>query len=259
MTDTEKPIEIVAPPAAPLGALAVKIAAVMAEVTAVEKRGRNDFHKYNYAQAADVSRMIGPLLAKHRLVILPTIAAYHPIDDEAFDWDVAFDLTLIDGDSGEQATVRWYGRGSDKGDKALYKAYTAAMKTFVVATFAVPTGDDPEADTGTDQREGSRRSTRSGTQGVRSAAQRTRNEQSAGSDTNGAHEPATDAVVSPERWAELISTAKANGYETREQLKLVAAGILERDAEGLRLAELNESEFAQLEAAIAQPAAVITP
>ena len=48
------------------------------------------------------------------------------------------------------------GAGDDGADKGLYKAYTGAVKYFLMKTFLIPTGDDPEADTKADERAASR-------------------------------------------------------------------------------------------------------
>ena len=39
-----------------------------------------------------------------------------------------------------------YGEGIDKGDKALYKAYTGAIKYYLANTFLIATGNEPEND-----------------------------------------------------------------------------------------------------------------
>jgi hypothetical protein len=67
---------------------------------------------------------------------------------------VAF--TFADGDTGAMFRSEWAGQGDDPADKGLYKAYTGALKYFLMKTFLIPTGDDPEADTNTDTRSASR-------------------------------------------------------------------------------------------------------
>ena len=48
--------------------------------------------------------------------------------------------------------AEWAGSGDDPADKGLYSAYTGAVKYFLMKAFLIPTGDDPEADEGTDKR-----------------------------------------------------------------------------------------------------------
>ena len=58
MTDdilAEQPAETLVRPTRTRGALAKKLAEVMAAVERVPKRGRNDFHKYDYATEADIA------------------------------------------------------------------------------------------------------------------------------------------------------------------------------------------------------------
>jgi ribosomal protein L37AE/L43A len=55
-------------------------------------------------------------------------------------------FTFLDGDSGQELTRPWAGAGTDKEDKGLYKAMTGGEKYFLLKTFLMPTGDDPEKD-----------------------------------------------------------------------------------------------------------------
>ena len=53
---------------------------------------------------------------------------------------------MVDAQSGESLSSTIIGSGQDKGDKGPYKAYTGAQKYFLMKTFMIPTGDDPEKD-----------------------------------------------------------------------------------------------------------------
>src|SRR5690606_33461353 len=55
-------------------------------------------------------------------------------------------LTFVDGDSGESLQSQGIGGGSDSGDKAAMKAFTAAEKYAYVGAFCLAFGEDPEAD-----------------------------------------------------------------------------------------------------------------
>ena len=61
------------------------------------------------------------------------------------------DILLIDKDSGETVTLTGIGSGQDGGDKAVMKAQTAAIKYAYMLSLAISTGDDPEADSKTDE------------------------------------------------------------------------------------------------------------
>lgn len=60
-------------------------------------------------------------------------------------------VTLIDAESGETLTLKGLGSGQDPSDKAVAKAQTMALKYAYLASLAIATGDDPEADMHTDE------------------------------------------------------------------------------------------------------------
>ena len=60
-------------------------------------------------------------------------------------------VTLIDSESGESFAIKGLGSGQDAGDKALAKAQTMALKYCYMASLAIATGDDPEADSQIDE------------------------------------------------------------------------------------------------------------
>src|SRR5690606_34885912 len=59
-------------------------------------------------------------------------------------------LRIVDTESAEEIQVSGLGQGSDKGDKAVMKAVTAAVKYALSTGFLISWGDDPEADSGVD-------------------------------------------------------------------------------------------------------------
>jgi len=127
------------------------IAAVMTDLGRIPKTGTNKFDNYDYATESDVADAIRPLLGKHGLAFLPTVA-------EADKWDagttrqgtqqwgvtIALDVTVTDGETAHVS--RWFGEAIDRGDKAYYKAYTGALKYALLKTFCAGQGDDPEQD-----------------------------------------------------------------------------------------------------------------
>ena len=131
------------------GALAKKLAEVMAEVDRIPKRGRNDFHKYDYATEADIAEAIRGALAKRAVMLLPEITDWkrEPVGEKgSVLTSIVMNFTFIDGETGESITRMWAGAGTDKEDKGLYKAMTGGEKYFLLKTFLMPTGDDPEGD-----------------------------------------------------------------------------------------------------------------
>lgn len=138
--------------------LYAKLAAVMHEIGYVKKAGYNSFHNYSYTTEADLVDAVREKLAARNVVVIPSLSG---IDERGVTnakgkastittARVAF--TFCDGDSGQTHTAEWAGAGDDPADKGLYKAYTGAVKYFLMKSFLIPTGDDPEADEGTDKR-----------------------------------------------------------------------------------------------------------
>lgn len=129
-----------------------KISEVMGEVGRVEKRGRNDFHKYDYVTEADLVEAVREKLAARQVAILPSVDSVEAGGKNGTLWTYRGAFTFVDGESGAMFRCTWAGQGEDQGDKGLYKAYTGALKYFLMKTFLIPTGDDPEGDSETDRR-----------------------------------------------------------------------------------------------------------
>jgi len=121
----------------------------MSLVNRVPKNGYNSFHKYNYATESDLTESIRPILFESGLAFFSTVLEQER--DGEFT-KVKMEFTLADIETGETLKSTFWGEGQDKGDKGLYKAYTGATKYFLMKTFLIPTGDDPEADHSTDER-----------------------------------------------------------------------------------------------------------
>jgi hypothetical protein len=135
-------------PASPKS-LVAKLAEVMAAVERVPKRGRNDFHKYDYATEADIVATVRKELSARNVMLIPSVMseARHPVGDKGSVLTVLeIEMEFLDGDSGQSITKVWRGYGTDKEDKGGYKAMTGAAKYFCLKTFLMPTGDDPEND-----------------------------------------------------------------------------------------------------------------
>lgn len=129
--------------------LVSKLAEVMAAVERIPKRGRNDFHKYDYATEADIAATIRKELASRQIMLIPSVEGMQrdPVGDKGSVLTTLFmTFTFLDGESGETLDRKWLGAGTDKEDKGAYKAMTGGEKYFLLKTFLMPTGDDPEAD-----------------------------------------------------------------------------------------------------------------
>ena len=133
--------------------LVAKLAEVMAEIDHVEKRGLNTFQNYKYVRAADIARAVRDGLAKRGVILLPKIINVRTYEIPAREGTMqAVDLhvryTFYDGE--QTLETDGYGTGTDKGDKAGYKAQTGALKYALRNAFLIPDESDPEADTAVD-------------------------------------------------------------------------------------------------------------
>ena len=125
-----------------------KLAAAISDVERIGKDGKNQHFKYTYTSAEQVYRVIrGPLLS-HGLVVIPEATGHDASGDIS---TVRLRIRIVDTETGEQIESGWYGEGQDKGDKAVFKAYTGGLKTFLKHLFLLPADDDPEADPSTDR------------------------------------------------------------------------------------------------------------
>ena len=137
--------------------LAKKLVEVMKDCGHVSKNGSNDFHKYKYATAADVLSLVNDSLTKHgimfavdsNLIEMREVTTAKGNSERLATVETV--VTLTDSDSGEQVKIKGLGSGQDAGDKSVMKAQTAAIKYAFLLSFAISTGDDPEADTHTDE------------------------------------------------------------------------------------------------------------
>jgi hypothetical protein len=134
--------------------LAGRMAKVMAGVHRVKKGGFNQHHQYKFATAEDVSDLIRDLLAENGVAFLPSMENIEFITREGSKSVIArcrFTMRFID-EAGDHMTASWFSEAMDTQDKALNKAATAAVKYFLLKTFLVSTGDepDPDADAGDD-------------------------------------------------------------------------------------------------------------
>lgn len=132
--------------------LVQKLAEVYATVGRIPKRGRNEFHKYDYVKEEDIVEAVRTELSSRNVILLPGIVSHEwrelqpnkdgkPRDPVVL---VNMTFTFMDGDSGETIERHWLGAGQDSGDKGVYKAMTGGDKYFLLKAFLIPTGDDPE-------------------------------------------------------------------------------------------------------------------
>lgn len=137
--------------------IAKKLVNVMIECGHIAKNGLNSYHQYKYATAEDVLLKVNSALTKNKIasVVIPEIASMVDVINLKGNTEhlvtVNVQIKLIDNESGECVDLFGIGSGQDAGDKAVMKAQTAAIKYAYMMSLCIATGDDPEADTKTDE------------------------------------------------------------------------------------------------------------
>jgi len=138
-------------------ALAKKLITVMKDCRYVMKKGENKYHGYTYATSADVLEKINTAFVQYGIAsaAVPELLRLDDITTAKGNVEklatVRMDIQLTDMESGETVQITGLGSGQDVGDKAVMKAQTAAIKYAYLLSFAISTGDDPEADCHTDE------------------------------------------------------------------------------------------------------------
>ncbi len=197
--------------------LVAKLAEVMAAVERVPKRGRNEFHRYDYATEADIVATVRGELAQRQVMLIPAVQNHerHELRD-TIDSKTGKDkprdplsvlhmtFTFYDGESGESIVMPWIGVGQDGGDKGVYKAMTGGEKYFLMKTFLMPTGDDPETDGKREARKAERDADREALAQQRADAK-------------------AEQTISQDERRTLQRVALENGWQTADVKKLIAA------------------------------------
>jgi ERF superfamily len=138
--------------------LVQKLAEIVAEIDNVDKRGRNEFQKYAYVKAADVAWLVRKALSARNIYLVADVVEVRNYEIPAKEGhmqavDVKMEFSFHDGDSPDTPPIvlHSYGTGTDKGDKAVYKAMTGALKYGLRHGFLIPDESDPEADSSVDK------------------------------------------------------------------------------------------------------------
>jgi hypothetical protein len=130
------------------------INAVQADIAreGIGKNHKNAAQGYSFRGIDDIYNALAPLLAAHRLCIMPLV-----LSRECGSWktkgdatmfsvtlQVAFDFVSAEDGSTHRAVV--FGEGMDTGDKATNKAFSAAYKYAALQVFCIPTeGEDADS------------------------------------------------------------------------------------------------------------------
>jgi len=139
----------------PPKALLAKLVATIAASSPVAKHGYHANQQYQYATDTDVLMAVRDAMAANGVFLqtapgpvereeLPATPGKTPMN--AARLTVRF--SLWDRDSGESMCIWWPAEARDTADKAVAKAITSALKTFLLKTFLLPAFDDGDTEPG---------------------------------------------------------------------------------------------------------------
>lgn len=138
---------------------------IMAELPDVKPEGKNQHFNYKFIQSTQILGLLRPRLAKANILIVPTdIEELEPIElttqkgGRSLLSRMKVHFSIVDGYSGETISGVAIGYGDDSGDKGANKAYTAALKNFLIKLFLIGGDADLEEDEAADKRAKARES-----------------------------------------------------------------------------------------------------
>ena len=122
----------------------------LSDLGVLKRDGYNENAKYKFFSEAQYKALFTKLFAKHGIEFKATMLA---LEHDSFTNSkgtlqfirrVLMEFTIMDIYTGESESSQFVGEGYDVGDKAIYKAYTGALKYYYADTWQVATGDEPE-------------------------------------------------------------------------------------------------------------------
>ena len=126
------------------------IAAVSEEIstTGILKTHTNSAQGYKFRGIDDTYNALAPMLAYHKLVILPRMLSRTQTEKQTAKGGTLFavvveaEFDFVSATDSTKHTVKMYGEAMDSGDKATNKAMSAAYKYACFQTFCIPTCGD---------------------------------------------------------------------------------------------------------------------
>lgn len=130
------------------------INAVQAELAkeGIAKDRNNPQQNYKFRGIDDVYNALSPLLAKHKLCILPRVVNRDIAEKQSKSGGTLFYTTLtmefdfVSAEDGSKHIVCTVGEAMDSGDKSCNKAQSAAFKYACLQAFAIPTEGDNDTE-----------------------------------------------------------------------------------------------------------------
>lgn len=133
-----------------------KMSKVMGHLDRIEKRGHNAFFNYDFVTSDDVLDAVRKAMVAENLAFFTNLLNVEMVDmvDKAgkpkVKYVADFEFTIADCETGETLHCIWKGEAMDTEDKAISKCATSAEKYFLLKTFLIGTGDEPDPDSGDD-------------------------------------------------------------------------------------------------------------
>lgn len=135
------------------------VQAELAKVGIAKDKTNSQGSGYKFRGVDDVMNAISPLLAEHKLCILPRVIS-RTCDERMsgsgkplFFVTVEVEFDFVSSEDGSKHTVKTFGEAMDSGDKATNKAMSAAYKYAAFQSFSIPTEADADAQTHTLEKE----------------------------------------------------------------------------------------------------------
>lgn len=128
------------------------VQAEIAEMGGISKGRKNIQQNYAFRGIDDVYNTLAPVLAKHKLLILPKVLERSCEERKdrkgypLFYVTLKSDFYFISAEDGSQFVATAYGEAMDSADKATNKAMSAAYKYVCLQAFSIPTEGDNDAD-----------------------------------------------------------------------------------------------------------------
>lgn len=126
-------------------ALYTKLVAVGAAIQSIEKTGHNSHFNFKFVEASHAYNQIRSELYNRGVFMTVSLSN---VEQAGTLTHVDMVITFVDSESNQKQSIQWAGYGTDKQDKGLAKAITAGVKSFLLTTLLIPSGVEPDADSG---------------------------------------------------------------------------------------------------------------
>lgn len=126
-------------------------AAVMQSVRSIEKNDNNSQQGFKFRGIDATMQAVGPALREHGVMVVPTGQDLRTESYQTRSGTQMKNVTVtvcyrVYGPAGDHFEGVAYGEAADVGDKAVTKAQSVALRTFLLQSLMVPTGDsDPDS------------------------------------------------------------------------------------------------------------------